>query len=101
MDGSSGGCACRTRKGITAARPADFGNPFLFTYIMPGNSPEFLRYVNYWLKLEETGKFSQQMIDHWIQGQPLPDHKPRWSIIRDVLHWGNSSAKEIHAGGAA
>jgi Na+/H+-dicarboxylate symporter/ABC-type amino acid transport substrate-binding protein len=77
----------RTRKGITAVRPADFGNPFLFTYLMPGDSPEFLRYVNYWLKLEETGKFAQQMIDHWIQGQPLPDNKPRWSVIRDVLHW--------------
>ncbi|HXV83160.1 MAG TPA: hypothetical protein VEG60_25140, partial [Candidatus Binatia bacterium] len=77
----------RTRKGITAVRPADFGNPFLFTYIMPGNSPEFLRYVNYWLKLEETGKFAQLMREHWIQGQPLPDHKPRWSVIRDVLHW--------------
>jgi len=77
----------RTRKGITTVRPADFGTPFLFTYLMPGNSPEFLRYVNYWLKLEETGKFAQQMIDHWIQGQPLPDNKPRWSVIRDVLHW--------------
>jgi ABC-type amino acid transport substrate-binding protein len=77
----------RTRKGITAVRPADFGNPFLFTYIMPGNSPEFLRYVNYWLKLEATDKFAQQLKDHWIQGQPLRDHKPRWSIIRDVLHW--------------
>ena len=77
----------RTRKGITAVRPADFGNPFLFTYIMPGNSPEFLRYVNYWLKLEETGGFVQQMRDHWIQGHPLPDNKPRWSVIRDVLHW--------------
>jgi proton glutamate symport protein len=79
----------RTRRGITAVRPADFGNPFLFTYIMPGNSPEFLRYVNYWLKLEETGKFVQQMTDHWIQGQRLPNTKPRWSVIRDVLHWVN------------
>jgi hypothetical protein len=43
--------------------------------------------VNYWLKLEETEKFAQQMIDHWIQGQPLPDNEPRWSVIRDVLHW--------------
>jgi proton glutamate symport protein len=77
----------RTRKGITAVRPKDFGNPILFSYTMPKNSPEFLRYINYWLKLEETGNFAQQMKDHWIQGQPLPDEKPRWSIIRDVLHW--------------
>lgn len=77
----------RTRKGITAVRLADFGNPFLFTYVMPGNSPEFLRYVNYWLKLEGTGKFAREMVDHWIQGRSLPDNKPRWSVIRDVLHW--------------
>ena len=77
----------RTRKGITAVRPTDFGNPFLFTYMIPGNSPEFLRYVNYWMKLEETGKFAQQMKVHWIQGEPLANGKPRWSVIRDVLHW--------------
>ena len=77
----------RTRNGITAVRPADFGNPFLFTYIMPDNSPGLLRYVNYWLELEETGNFVKQMEDYWIQGRPLPDYKPRWSVIHDVLHW--------------
>jgi proton glutamate symport protein len=77
----------RTRKGITAVRPEDFGTPFLFTYLLPPSSPELLRYVNYWLKLEETGKFTQRMIDHWIRGDPLPDRKPRWSVLRDVLHW--------------
>ncbi len=77
----------RVRQGLTAVRPADFGDPVLFAYLMSPDSVDFLRYVNYWLKLEATESFAQQMKVHWIQGQPRPDDRPRWSVLRNVLHW--------------
>jgi len=27
--------------------------------------------------------------DYWILGQPRTQAAPRWSVVRDVLHWKN------------
>jgi hypothetical protein len=29
----------------------------------------------------------QTAYDHWILGRTAEEKKPRWSVIRDVLHW--------------
>ena len=47
----------------------------------------FLDYLNLWLTLQQTSGVQAQQFDYWILGK-TPDRKtPRWSIIRNVLHW--------------
>ena len=67
--------------------PKDFGSPFLFTYLMPPRSGEMTDFVNYWLELRKADGFQARELDYWILGQPRALSTPRWSILRDVLHW--------------
>jgi proton glutamate symport protein len=73
--------------GFSAVVPTDFGAPLLIAYLMPPNSTQFANFVNQWLDLQRANGFEQQMKDYWLQGKPQPDSRPRWSIIRNVLHW--------------
>jgi hypothetical protein len=73
--------------GLTAVVTKDLGPPYLFAYMMPQNSSELHKYVDYWLKLKEAEGFTKNMYDYWILGKPLGDGTPRWSVIRNVLHW--------------
>jgi proton glutamate symport protein len=77
----------RTSDDLTAVLPADFGGPILFAYLMPPNSPDLLRYVNYWLTLEDTQNSTERLTDYWLEGLPWSGETPRWSVIRNVLHW--------------
>ena len=77
----------RRHPGITAVVPKDFGNPFLFTYLMPPNSGEMVTFVDYWLTLRKADGFRDRDFDYWILGRPRTESEPRWSIVRNVLHW--------------
>ena len=72
---------------LSVVIPKDLGPPFLFAYLMPPNSSELREYVNYWLDLKEADGFTKSMNDYWILGKPQEDGSPRWSVIRNVLHW--------------
>ena len=67
--------------------PKDFGNPFLFTYLMAPDSGGLANFVNYWLELRRADGFRAREFDHWIREQPRAPSEPRWSILRNVLHW--------------
>ncbi|MBS0621180.1 MAG: cation:dicarboxylase symporter family transporter [Verrucomicrobia bacterium] len=56
--------------------------------IRPGNS-RFLNYLNDWLQLKKTQGFTQKQQELWIYGKTeiAAPYEPRWSIVRDVLHW--------------
>jgi len=49
----------------------------------------FLDYLNHWLTLHQTSGEMAQQFDYWILGKTPYRKKPRWSIIRNVLHWVN------------
>jgi Na+/H+-dicarboxylate symporter/ABC-type amino acid transport substrate-binding protein len=49
----------------------------------------FLEYLNHWLTLQETSGVVAKQFDYWILGKTPSRKKPRWSIIRNVLHWVN------------
>jgi proton glutamate symport protein len=73
--------------GFSAVVPSDFGAPLLIAYLMPPNSAEFANFINQWLDLQRANGFEQRMKDYWLEGKPRTDQQPRWSIIRNVLHW--------------
>lgn len=46
-----------------------------------------LMFLNYWLDMEKQYGSLDQKYHYWVLGQDTEHQQPRWSIIRDVLHW--------------
>jgi hypothetical protein len=43
--------------------------------------------VNHWIELRQKDGTFREYYEHWIQGKSRQLKQPRWSVIRDVLHW--------------
>ena len=73
--------------GFSAVVPENFGAPFLIAYLTPPKSEEFTRFINQWLNLKKTSGFEERMTSYWLEGNPRLSPSPRWSVLRNVLHW--------------
>jgi len=47
-----------------------------------------VHFVNYWLDLRRADGLEAREADYWLRGLPRAQPAPRWSILRNVLHWG-------------
>jgi hypothetical protein len=56
-------------------------------YPLPKNDVEWHRFVSTWVDIEKKSGAVDRMFDYWIKGAGAESKEPRWSIIRDVLHW--------------
>ncbi|MEH6570308.1 MAG: transporter substrate-binding domain-containing protein, partial [Halioglobus sp.] len=56
-------------------------------YPVPRGEGEWKGYVSQWITIKRKEGSLAALFDHWIQGQGAQSTAPRWSIIRDVLHW--------------
>ena len=52
----------------------------------PGDT-EFLRFLDLWVELTRKTGLVSRLRDHWILGRTAVPRSPRWSVIRNVLHW--------------
>jgi proton glutamate symport protein len=75
----------QARSGYTAVVPADTGAPLLFTYLMPPDSADMLRYVNLWLQFEAGSGVRKRALDYWVKGVPRRGNEPRWNLIDNVI----------------
>ena len=48
---------------------------------------QFVDFLDDWLRLKKTDGTLDKLYDTWILGKGAQQQPPRWSIIRDVLHW--------------
>ena len=46
-----------------------------------------LMFLNYWLDMEEQYGSLDKKYQYWVLGKDTGHQTPRWSVIRDVLHW--------------
>lgn len=70
---------------IVVPKPEKISLPM--AYALPKGQQEWTRFVSEWVVIKrKTGEVSD-LFDHWIQGRGAEDTKPRWSVVRDVLHW--------------
>ncbi len=62
-------------------------------YAMKFGSTKFQIYLREWLKLKEIDGFKQEKHDLWILGKTkiAEESAPRWSVLRNVLHCGDTS----------
>jgi Na+/H+-dicarboxylate symporter/ABC-type amino acid transport substrate-binding protein len=53
------------------------------------NNEELIRYVNDWLRLQQSMSTMDALYDYWFRGEPRSpeDQPPRWCILRNVLGW--------------
>ncbi len=55
-------------------------------YPMPRGEREMVDFVNTWIALKKKDNAFDKLFDHWILGKQIKTKKPRWSVIRNVLH---------------
>jgi len=56
-------------------------------YPMARGDPELVSYINAWIELKKKDKTIAALYDYWILGKNAVPKQPRWSVIRNVLHW--------------
>ena len=58
-------------------------------YPLGRHDPAFLAFINTWIDLKRKDGTLESLYDYWVQGRDASPRRPRWSVIRDVLHWTN------------
>jgi Na+/H+-dicarboxylate symporter/ABC-type amino acid transport substrate-binding protein len=56
-------------------------------YAMPRGDHELVNFVSSWIELKKSDGTIESLYDHWILGKTAVRKQPRWSVIRDLLHW--------------
>ena len=56
-------------------------------YAIPGRDAAMQSVVDNWIELKRDDGTIDRLFEHWIMGRTPGARPPRWSVIRDVLHW--------------
>lgn len=57
------------------------------SYAVARDNVELEEFLDHWVRLKKADGTVDRLRDHWILGKGASDHKPRWSILRNVLGW--------------
>jgi ABC-type amino acid transport substrate-binding protein len=68
---------------VSIFEPSDVYEIFYAYPVARENSQSFILLMNYWLKMQDLNS----KYDYWVLGKRSEEVKPRWSIVRNVLHW--------------
>lgn len=56
-------------------------------YPMARGDQEMVDFINLWIDLKKKDKTIARLYDYWILGKNAIPQLPRWSVVRNVLHW--------------
>jgi Na+/H+-dicarboxylate symporter/ABC-type amino acid transport substrate-binding protein len=56
-------------------------------FAMAYHSEQLNAFMNRWIEFKKKDKTLEDLYNYWILGMGAVEKKPRWSIIRNVLHW--------------
>ncbi len=57
-------------------------------YPVAAKDDEMADFISRWIELNQKQLLDfQRLYNHWILGLSAEERKPRWSVIRNVLHW--------------
>lgn len=60
-------------------------------YATAWDNTELNRYLNNWLQLQQTNGSRDKLYQYWIMGKGASDTGPRWSIMSNILGWGEKN----------
>ena len=61
------------------------GAPLVFA--VAGHDFQLEKYMDTWIAIKQMDGSIQHLYDYWILGKLPRYSQPRWSVIRNVLHW--------------
>ncbi|HTK91842.1 MAG TPA: ABC transporter substrate-binding protein [Verrucomicrobiae bacterium] len=56
-------------------------------YPVARHDKDFAAFLNTWIELKRRDGTIDALYGHWILGKQAGKRQPRWSIMRNVLHW--------------
>ena len=56
-------------------------------YPLSKRDQDWAQFVNTWIELKRRDGTIVALYDHWILGKHAVKREPRWSVIRNLLHW--------------
>ena len=56
-------------------------------YPVARRNQEWAQFINTWIELKRRDGTIDALYGHWILGKQADKREPRWSIMRNVLHW--------------
>jgi hypothetical protein len=56
-------------------------------YPVARQDQEFASFLNTWIELKRRDGTIDALYGHWILGKQAGKREPRWSIMRNMLHW--------------
>jgi ABC-type amino acid transport substrate-binding protein len=56
-------------------------------YPVARRDQDWAHFINAWIELKRRDGTIDALYGHWILGKRADKRQPRWSIIRNVLHW--------------
>ena len=59
------------------------------SYALPHGDETWRDWFNAWMELKKQDGTVQSLFDYWVKGRTKAVEAPRWSVIRNVLHWQN------------
>ncbi|MGS0695315.1 cation:dicarboxylate symporter family transporter [Shewanella sp. 0m-4] len=60
---------------------------FPASYAVALDNGSLQTFLNSWLELQKSSGFVDKLYGYWILGENAKPKQPRWSVIKDVLHW--------------
>ena len=61
-------------------------------YPVARHDVEAARFLSNWIDLKTKDGTIKALYDHWVLGRDARPKAPRWSILRNVLHWATEAA---------
>ncbi len=71
---------------FSVVKPVDLNVKIPLYYFVAKRS-QLADFLNSWLQLKHRDGTVKQLYDYWILGEDQADKAPRWSVLRNVLHW--------------
>jgi proton glutamate symport protein len=60
---------------------------FPAAFPIPQNEESLADFLKIWISIKQKDHTIQKAYDYWVLGKQFKKKQPRWSVIRDVLHW--------------
>jgi len=70
---------------VAVPGPGRVGVPL--AYLVGRRDQEMAGFVSTWIELKKNDGTIEELFEYWIKGKNATKQTPRWSVIRDVLHW--------------
>jgi Na+/H+-dicarboxylate symporter len=72
---------------FTAITPESVTIRLPFAFPLPKGEDALADFLEVWIDLKQSDGTIDQLYGYWVLGKQDRRRQPRWSVIRDVLHW--------------